>query len=48
MASQILHQGSITLSTGMNVALGVDTSPCSNAALADFIAGRGVFAGRAA
>jgi hypothetical protein len=51
MASQILHQNSITLTTGQVVRLGgdkaIDTSPCSNAALADFIASRGVFAGRA-
>ena len=47
IASEILHQGTLTLSTGLKVALGVDTSPCSNAALGDFVAGRGVFAGRA-
>lgn len=47
MAAQILNQGTLTLSTGANIALGVDTSPCSNAALADFVSGRGVFAGRA-
>ena len=47
MAAEILNQGSITLSTGTTIALGVDTSPCSNAALADFVSGRGVFAGRA-
>jgi hypothetical protein len=46
IADDIVNRGSITLSNGEVVPLGVDTSRCTNAALKDFINQRGVFAGR--
>jgi hypothetical protein len=46
IASQILNEGSITLSSGQVIPLGVDNSPCSRKALRDFINQQGIFAGR--